>query len=473
MGKAPEGKRGIPRNVVDDSLVSQQSPYNLIYYTTPYYSTFSFSLQTAYGAPDLFYESAALPVISGINNCDGTSWDPGRDSITLSILAGSRFAEFRDANTRKSLGTSVTVTALNIPSVVVAADLAMPDSAGNQVVISASSNGIIRYDTLIAKPFFFKITADSSEISAGDTSAVTVVGVDAAGNPHSPPQLGFIPGAYYLELYIDKGKGYGSLWDGDIYGDMKTEGDTIYISTYYPNSYSAEKFIADGKTPDDSAVIGLVAKELPIDYSHSRLAGWMIPFPGLDTVTGSAQIVIRNSEPGPDLNLPRYSQGDPRWKDSTYDHTNKTIGADGCALSDMAWVLSAFGYQINPLQLNDWMNDPNNPDPYFRHLVNWSAIYDISGGNLTARETRNSNFGNFALANDPTALNSYLENGDLVIVQVYNKNDKHDPHHWVVVEPGVNGKYPIMDPGNSTASDLSYYGSKFWEYVVVSKSNGK
>lgn len=49
---------------------------------------------------------------------------------------------------------------------------------------------------------------------------------------------------------------------------------------------------------------------------------------------------------------------DPRWATKHYDHKTKkdtTIGLVGCALSELATVLSSMGVAINPDILNDSM----------------------------------------------------------------------------------------------------------------------
>ena len=205
---------------------------------------------------------------------------------------------------------------------------------------------------------------------------------------------------------------------------------------------------------------------------------------------GLAWLTITKKRSGPNLNLPRYSQGDSLWADTTYDHdvAQKYDGSGdstdaegntvyykirrkGCALSEIAWVLSAYGYTINPVQLNDWMNDKSFDDGGYSAYgdVNWDAIGDVSGGSLTAIKTDNKHFGNLDYAHDVSDLDNYLNNGELVIAQVDNGGDKH----WVVVEPKTNGSYPIVDAGYGDRTTMEVYNNNVWEYVVVSRKKGK
>jgi hypothetical protein len=220
---------------------------------------------------------------------------------------------------------------------------------------------------------------------------------------------------------------------------------------------------ADGTSPD---------KNTTVTFSVSAV--------DKPSAIGKGSVVIEGG--GPNLNFPRYSQGDPRWKDAAYDHDIKgydvngnpiyyTIQERGCALCEMAWVLSAYGYVINPLQLNDWMNGRTRWDGGFDgSLVNWNAISILSGGSLDVNCYANQYFKVGTNPNNPSILDSYLVNGDLVFVQV---KDLHGREHWVTVKEELNGDYPIMDPGFYGTSTLKDYKSQFWAYVVVSKTKGK
>ncbi len=200
-------------------------------------------------------------------------------------------------------------------------------------------------------------------------------------------------------------------------------------------------------------------------------------------------MTITKKRSGPNLNLPRYSQGDTLWADSVYDddvvpkydNSGDSIDAEGdtvcykirrkgCALSEMAWVLSAYGYTINPEQLNEWMNSKSYDDGGYNGAdVNWKAIYYLSAEYLIATETGNDHFGNLDYAHDVSDLDHYLNNGDLVIAQVVNGGDKH----WVVVEPKMNGEYPIVDAGYGDRTTMEAYNNNVWKYVVVSRTKGK
>ena len=291
---------------MDSVLVSQQSaalagsaydvyevwPNGWIYFTTPYYDTFKFNLGTVY--PTLFYESCAVAELTPVNDCSGTQWDPSKDSVTLSIVSGSRYVDFHDLNTRRLLGTSVTTSASNVQNIGVVADLAFPDSSGDQIIVSATSNGIARYDTLTASPYFYKITANPPVVHQGGETVLRISGVDAAGNPHDPIQIGFIAMAYNLDLYVSYGGKYGNLWYGDTQGDTIEVGDTLTnVWSYNPRLYDVCKFLADGGSPPDTVKVQLTGVEHFVDYSlNPRLPRWVIPFKGQQPITGTGIVKV-------------------------------------------------------------------------------------------------------------------------------------------------------------------------------------
>lgn len=142
----------------------------------------------------------------------------------------------------------------------------------------------------------------------------------------------------------------------------------------------------------------------------------------------------------------------------------------------MAWVLSAYGFQVNPLQLNEWMNTeggnvrPFSDGGFWGASVNWKAIDFVSGEDLQTDRHGNGHFKEGTSLTDPTVLDGYLANGDLVVVQV---KDSYGYQHWVTVKAKTNGDYSIMDPGFSDTSALLADYHTFWTYVVVSKAKGK
>lgn len=338
------------------------------------------------------------------------------------------------------------------------------------------------------------VTLTPSVISPGDTATIAVKqrNDDGSLTDFSPDQQ--------FEIGISSGENYGTI----LLSDGSTGGYFSYVSQPF-------QFIAADSIDADSVMVGIrvgtqppiVSSTVPGGKRNTRQSASVSrttsPAGSTTTNTHIQSSVIKSSakkastagsksvsdaynfswsnfgigwvkiKKKPTFNLPpRYAQNDSRWKDSTYDHKG-TIGENGCALCDMAWVLTALGYPIDPGQLNDWMNSRDaNHGGYYRSDVNWNAINILSGGTLTAVETRNRHFGKAAYSNEPVILDGYLAAGDFVFAQV---QDPQGNQHWVTTFEGEN--YPIMDPGFSQTSSLKDNYGKFWEYAVVSRSEGK
>lgn len=66
-----------------------------------------------------------------------------------------------------------------------------------------------------------------------------------------------------------------------------------------------------------------------------------------------------------------YWQRDPRWRDKPLG-TKSTIGANGCAMTCVAIALGKIGMCVNPVSLNDWLN--NNGGYANGNLIIWDAV---------------------------------------------------------------------------------------------------
>lgn len=454
--------------------------------STPYYSTFSFSVATnQVQRGNLGWTGM---ILYGVDNCSSSAWSP-LDPLTLTIVSGSQYVSFHkedwQAGGDTKLGATVVTTGDSIGYYVSYTDGVIPDSNNCSATVQAESDGIIKtYSVLIvpaADHFYVHAVPDTIEHS-GITHIFTQTknksdqDMNASTNYYSavlfsasPPGYGHLGWSAPSVTVNQKDKNGRQVTTSLLMNNGTLPSETLNATgqkfavddadTFLINSEAAKDgyvgYFADGTAPDNNTTITF------------NVTDYYVP-----SATGTGSVMIKGSG-GPNLNFPRYSQGDPSWKDVTCDHTNGTIQQWGCALSEMAWVLSAYGFTINPLQLNDWMEDPNSPEPYYGPAVNWYAIDNLSGGNLDAVEVQNAHFGNLDYAHDVTDLANYLSNGDLVIAEVRNvvKNVVHE--HWVVVEPQTNGEYPIVDARYGDRTTMEVYDNNVWEYVVVSRKKGK
>ena len=150
---------------------------------------------------------------------------------------------------------------------------------------------------------------------------------------------------------------------------------------------------------------------------------------------------------------PDFKQNFGYWSNDTYDGTSWLIEDLGCAMTDMANLLSYYGAKdVDPGTLNDWMNkvDNNKNNGYANGAVKWwwtdhypsSTVpvmkYDVlSGTDNPTMDLKNKIY-------------EFLGNGWPVILQITGSQYGNDGH-WVMavgVRPASAGQleYVIMDP---------------------------
>ena len=182
-----------------------------------------------------------------------------------------------------------------------------------------------------------------------------------------------------------------------------------------------------------------------------------------------------------------FSQNDTTWADSSYDSeidtaatrkngdtTYCTIGDKGCMLSCLAMALTGFGYDFDPLKLND--SATNRKD------------FDINGsGNLhpravisqfTHKGVQTSMYAGIGLdckkgaikfpKSTPSlaALDLNLDEGYPAIAQIINPKTGH-PHFILVTGKTSTGKYTISDPDNPDFVVLDPNSTTIYKYMEV------
>ena len=184
--------------------------------------------------------------------------------------------------------------------------------------------------------------------------------------------------------------------------------------------------------------------------------------------------------------IKHFCQGGGTWAGIKYDDYVKsidaqgnktywTVGEKGCALTCMAMIAYAGGANIDPGTLANDMR--NNYGFNQEHGVSWDFINNrngnsgfgrdaVRGGGLKVKKDKTIDLPNSTpiLAN---SMDQYLNQGYLIIAQVYNPTTKGN--HWVLVTDKDNNDYSIIDPGcYSDRDNLSAYGSVY-KYVVYKK----
>jgi len=135
------------------------------------------------------------------------------------------------------------------------------------------------------------------------------------------------------------------------------------------------------------------------------------------------------------LDVPLFSQMDPRWQSWSLGVCGTTIGAQGCALTSTAMVFKYFGVDTDPARLRNCLG-------YAACPMHWSeAANNCSGGKVS---------GGDILSFDFDAMRNSLDHGFPVIVGFMVNTART---HFVVVNGGSgtdpNG-YTVNDPWDAT-----------------------
>jgi hypothetical protein len=140
------------------------------------------------------------------------------------------------------------------------------------------------------------------------------------------------------------------------------------------------------------------------------------------------------------LSVPRFAQSDPRWGDNSLGSTESSLGAEGCAVSSAAMVLSYYGIDIDPGRLNEFLSIHEGYTP--QGWLYWEKAADFSPG--VARH---------AYEDLPSyyLIDSNLLRGNPVIVRIHLSNGIT---HFVVIAGKQGMDYLIQDPASRGASGV-------------------
>jgi hypothetical protein len=161
-----------------------------------------------------------------------------------------------------------------------------------------------------------------------------------------------------------------------------------------------------------------------------------------------------------------YSQNDPRWKNRVLGHGPRTFSEFGCLLACFSMMLSGFGENIDPLELNNRLlrlpaHGFSGSDVFFMgpavlidHVKFWGNFTTHSGIPHSQQDP-----------NLIGRIDEYLARGDAVILQV--DTEPNTPYnyrlaqHWVLALARRGDDYLVLDPIDGQAiSLLSKYGQQ-------------
>jgi hypothetical protein len=170
------------------------------------------------------------------------------------------------------------------------------------------------------------------------------------------------------------------------------------------------------------------------------LAAWWRPGP----VAGSGGLPI----PGElVIGVPQFHQGDGRWREEKLGDTEGTLGAEGCAVTSAAMVLSHYGIKVTPPALNSFLKGHDGYEG--KAWIKWESAPDFTPGMVEK-----------AYEGDPSSLlmDWNLLNGNPVIARVRRADGIT---HFVVIVGKRWRDYLIRDPageGGGSVRPLSNLG---------------
>ena len=143
------------------------------------------------------------------------------------------------------------------------------------------------------------------------------------------------------------------------------------------------------------------------------------------------------------LAVPHFAQGDERWGNDSLAGTQGTMAAEGCAVSSAAMVLSFYGFDLDPGQLNQFLitHDGFTPEGWLR----WEKAADfVPGKAKKAYEDLPSFFliDSNLLQGNPVIIRLRLPGGVTHFVVIVGKRG----FHYLIQDPGSGGEqgvYPL------------------------------
>lgn len=218
------------------------------------------------------------------------------------------------------------------------------------------------------------------------------------------------------------------------------------------------QIVGEGRTD----TLGIFSADTVKLFADSTIVGWNVSFADYNTCLETwnekmDMFVALNC-----ATFDRIPQGSPSsWADSSYLWARDTNGVRlpirklGCALTSMAMIGQAFGIDVNPLSLNNYMRDQFEFSPGDSAKVKWWALDSFTPEKIIRYQTRIGR--GYRGPNNQTVplttVDSLLSRCQPMIAEVFNRRTGNP--HWVIIkEKTTEGRYAIADPGGNNSSYL-------------------
>jgi hypothetical protein len=130
------------------------------------------------------------------------------------------------------------------------------------------------------------------------------------------------------------------------------------------------------------------------------------------------------------LAVPRFAQGDVKWANDSLGGTQGTMAQEGCAVSSAAMVLSFYGLELDPGQLNQFLIDHDGftAEGKAKHVYEDLPSFFLIDSNL--------------IRGNPVIIRLRLPGGVTHFVVIVGKRG----FHYLIQDPGSGGEqgiYPL------------------------------
>lgn len=141
------------------------------------------------------------------------------------------------------------------------------------------------------------------------------------------------------------------------------------------------------------------------------------------------------------ISVPQFFQGDPLWSEEALGATAGTLGAEGCAVTSAAMILSHYGLDVDPQRLNRFLTQNNGYEG--RAWLRWESAAQFSPGII---EKAYEDLPSYAL------IDWNLLRGNPVIVRIRRADGIT---HFVVIVGKRGFDYLIRDPAGYQVNEVN------------------
>ncbi|MCB0027487.1 MAG: hypothetical protein KDE28_06245 [Anaerolineales bacterium] len=264
---------------------------------------------------------------------------------------------------------------------------------------------------------------------------------------------------------IEEGSAFRKQWVVQNNGQRKWNNGyrLVYVNGDFSMAGTASIAVPEAEAGEEVVLtIDMVA---PPGRSDAYISAWRL-YDDRNIPFGETFWVRIISSRRPVGSLTYYSQNDPRWRDRTLGKGPKTLGQFGCLLTCCAMMLTGYGENCDPWELNNRINalSQNGFSGSNMYFVAPAVAYDHLKffGNYKPYPDTGATYATYD-SNLVNRIDMSLSRGHSVLIQVdFNPNNAYNPgveQHWVMAIARRGDDYVVVDPlSGEQISLLSKYG---------------